>query len=131
METGYQVDQVHFCCWKEIARFMGKGVRTVQRWEADFGLPVRRLNGVDHKASVVAYPSELSEWLTSQWSNRNMMNGTARVTQVAELRENIEKARALRSELASLRSELRATRVTLLQTCHTLTDTSRKTDSLS
>lgn len=31
-----------FTSWKEIARYMGKGVRTVQRWEQDFGLPVRK-----------------------------------------------------------------------------------------
>ena len=32
--------------WKDIARYMGKGVRTVQRWERHLGLPVRRPNGV-------------------------------------------------------------------------------------
>ena len=29
--------------WKEIAGFLGKGVRTVQRWERELGLPVHRL----------------------------------------------------------------------------------------
>ena len=28
--------------WKEIATYMGRGVRTVQRWERELGLPVRR-----------------------------------------------------------------------------------------
>jgi hypothetical protein len=28
--------------WKEIAAYLGRSVRTVQRWEKDFGLPVRR-----------------------------------------------------------------------------------------
>ena len=28
--------------WKEIAVFLGKGVRTVQRWERDHGLPIHR-----------------------------------------------------------------------------------------
>ena len=31
--------------WKDIAKYMGKGVRTVQRWERHLGLPVRRPNG--------------------------------------------------------------------------------------
>jgi len=29
--------------WKEIAAYFGIGVRTVQRWERQFGLPVERL----------------------------------------------------------------------------------------
>ena len=29
--------------WKEIAAYMGRGVRTLQRWERDLALPVRRL----------------------------------------------------------------------------------------
>ncbi|HKR28063.1 MAG TPA: hypothetical protein VJS11_11435 [Acidobacteriaceae bacterium] len=48
--------------WKEIARYMGKGVRTVQRWEQDFGLPVRRPLGSDKKA-VLARPRDLDMWL--------------------------------------------------------------------
>jgi hypothetical protein len=31
--------------WKEVAAYLGKGVRTVQRWEAELGLPVRRPKG--------------------------------------------------------------------------------------
>ena len=30
--------------WKEIATYLGRGVRTVQRWEREEGLPVHRLN---------------------------------------------------------------------------------------
>ena len=29
--------------WKEIAAYLGRGVRTVQRWEREEGLPVHRL----------------------------------------------------------------------------------------
>jgi hypothetical protein len=29
--------------WKEIAQYLDKGIRTVQRWEQQMGLPVRRL----------------------------------------------------------------------------------------
>lgn len=47
--------------WKEIAAFAGKSVRTVQRWERDLGLPVRRL-GPDREI-IVALRSEVSEWL--------------------------------------------------------------------
>lgn len=45
--------------WKEIAGYLGRGVRTVQRYEVLFGLPVRRTT----KASVIAFPHELDRWL--------------------------------------------------------------------
>jgi Tol biopolymer transport system component len=47
--------------WKEIAAYLKKGVRTVQRWEQSNGLPVHRLE-LDHRASVYAYKRELDEW---------------------------------------------------------------------
>ena len=50
------------CCWKEIARFFGKGVRTVQRWEA-LGLPVYRPS--PEKNMVFADPRELRRWALS------------------------------------------------------------------
>ena len=31
--------------WKEIASYLGRSVRTVQRWEREFGLPVHRPAG--------------------------------------------------------------------------------------
>ncbi len=55
--------------WKEIASYLGKGVRTVQRWEQQFGLPVRRPNE-KAKGIVHATRQELDAWLVSQWSQR-------------------------------------------------------------
>ncbi|HEY3767435.1 MAG TPA: hypothetical protein VGN44_02075 [Candidatus Angelobacter sp.] len=49
--------------WKEIAQYFGRGVRTVQRWEAMLGLPVRRPHGKSRSA-VIAITGELDEWLT-------------------------------------------------------------------
>ena len=46
--------------WKEIASYMGKGVRTVQRWEAEMDLPVRRPAADRH--IVLAFPTELDAW---------------------------------------------------------------------
>lgn len=48
--------------WKEIATHFNKSVRTVQRWEQQFGLPVRRPDAHDH-GIVVAFPSELDTWM--------------------------------------------------------------------
>ncbi len=48
--------------WKEIATYMGRGVRTVQRWERELGLPVRRPH--NHlRSPVIALPAELDEWM--------------------------------------------------------------------
>lgn len=48
--------------WKEIAVYLGRGVRTVQRWEAQAGLPVHRPQGRDRSA-VVAFAEEVDAWL--------------------------------------------------------------------
>jgi hypothetical protein len=47
--------------WKEIAAYLGRGVTTVQRWEQQEGLPIRRLPHAK-KGSVFAIKSELDEW---------------------------------------------------------------------
>jgi PAS domain-containing protein len=48
--------------WKEIARHMGTSVRTVQRWESELRLPVRRIEA-RRGAVVFAFPSELDSWV--------------------------------------------------------------------
>ena len=47
--------------WKEIATHLGKGVRTVLRWEKERGLPVHRVPGASGRV-VFAYSDELDEW---------------------------------------------------------------------
>jgi len=51
--------------WKEIASYLGRGVRTVQRWEREEQLPVHRLEH-SKRGSVYALESELARW----WSSR-------------------------------------------------------------
>lgn len=48
--------------WKEIANFFGKGVRTVQRWERERGMPVYRPG--DGSGLVIADPVQLRRWAT-------------------------------------------------------------------
>ncbi|HSP92262.1 MAG TPA: hypothetical protein VLN08_15205, partial [Vicinamibacterales bacterium] len=61
--------------WKEIAAYLGRSVRTVQRWEKDFGLPVRRF-GASKPESVFALLHEIDAWLlTSQGVNARSGNG--------------------------------------------------------
>src|SRR5271154_5510591 len=46
--------------WKEIAAFLGRDERTVNRWEKELGLPVHRLPGT--KGRVYAFADELLAW---------------------------------------------------------------------
>ncbi len=52
--------------WKEIAGHLGKSPRTVQRWERDLGLPVRRIPTPDGGSIVFASRAELDEWRARQ-----------------------------------------------------------------
>ena len=59
LDSGLRLDG-----WKEIASFLNRDVRTVQRWESKENLPVHRhLHGA--RASVFAYQHELEVW----WDN--------------------------------------------------------------
>lgn len=49
--------------WKEIATYLGRGVRTVQRWEAELQLPVHRPRG-KNRSAVIAFREELDQWLS-------------------------------------------------------------------
>jgi tetratricopeptide (TPR) repeat protein len=48
--------------WKAIAEYLKRSPRTVQRWHADFGLPVHHFGG--GKGPVFSYTDELDAWLT-------------------------------------------------------------------
>lgn len=51
--------------WKEIAAFLGHGVRSAQRWERERGLPVHRTPG-GKLGAVYAFKRELSQWMTRE-----------------------------------------------------------------
>jgi Tol biopolymer transport system component len=48
--------------WKEIAAYLNRDVRTVQRWEKQEGLPVHR-HLHDERSSAYAFSNEIDEWL--------------------------------------------------------------------
>lgn len=48
--------------WKEIASYLGRGVRTVQRWELLYRMPVHRPAERDRSA-IVAFSDELDMWV--------------------------------------------------------------------
>ena len=48
--------------WKEIAVYLDRDVRSVQRWEKEEGLPVHR-HMHEKRGTIYAYPSEIDAWL--------------------------------------------------------------------
>ena len=50
--------------WKEIAAYLGKGSRTVQRWEKLYGLPVHRI-GREGGEIVFAFRDEIERWASA------------------------------------------------------------------
>jgi TolB-like protein len=73
MNIGNPIDRLD--SWKEIASYLRRDVRTVQRWEKKEGLPVyRHLH--DKLGSIYAYRNELTEWFTTrQQSGATLASG--------------------------------------------------------
>ncbi len=91
--------------WKEIACYLGRGVRTVQRWEHDLGMPVRRPRAKSRSA-VIAMPEEIDAWLRSTPSNElNTGTSALRLKACASVRPAIEVADQLRGRCETLRRE--------------------------
>jgi hypothetical protein len=49
--------------WKEISSYHKRSVRTVQRWEAQLGLPVYR-PALKDRSAVMAFSDELDGWIS-------------------------------------------------------------------
>jgi hypothetical protein len=48
--------------WKEIATYLGKSVRSVQRWERELGLPVHRINTPEGAQIIFVTRAEIEAW---------------------------------------------------------------------
>jgi hypothetical protein len=90
-------DRAVLTSWKDIAHYVGKGVRTAQRWERELGLPIRRTKP-GRKGIVLAIPGEIDSWVRSQQST----DGSDRATLLRALDVLRAENRELRLELASL-----------------------------
>jgi len=98
---------VIFNSWKEIASYINRGVRTVQRWEAELGMPVRRPRGRGRSA-VLAVRSELDRWIQAcPLEAREKMSQS-----VTELSVNpaIEQLRTSTLQLHQIRSQMHDSR---------------------
>jgi hypothetical protein len=95
-------DSTVLSSWKDIARYMGKGVRTVQRWERHLGLPVRRPTGATRKSAVLLNRSDVDAWMATRFSlrapqiNENALVDVPSSSARINLREGIRTARELR-----------------------------------
>ena len=99
---------------------MGKAVRTVQRWEQEFGLPVRRPAGMNHKSAVLAYRHDIDAWLESSWSLRRKgaaVSGASGGRMQDGMGDRIQTARALRAAHGTLVNEIMTVLDSLVQNC--------------
>ena len=93
--------------WKEIANHLGRSVRTVQRYERELGLPVRR-SASYATGSVIATTAELDAWVSARplrsfFSLRQEPNGR---DALANLQESLAEHHRLREDMARFRVEL-------------------------
>ncbi len=57
--------------WKDISKYLERGIRTCIRWEREFGLPVHRIDEKSQRSKVFAYKSEIDYWLRERANHRN------------------------------------------------------------
>ncbi|HET6933638.1 MAG TPA: hypothetical protein VFI72_02290 [Candidatus Angelobacter sp.] len=99
--------------WKEIACYLNRGVRTVQRWESELGLPVRRPRGRSRSA-VIAMRSDIDHWLKAcPVSAREQMVSEVAVRSANpedrlvrfQIHAHVERSRWLRNNLHQTRQD--------------------------
>ncbi len=94
--------------WKDIANYLGKGVRTVQRYERELSLPVRR-PAKKTGGSVIATKPELDAWVKASPTReefhlpRPPFDNAGLLT---EFRQNVSELHRLREETKVLREQL-------------------------
>lgn len=99
------------CGWKEIANYLGKGVRTVQRYERQMALPVRRPAGKP-RGSVIATKAELDGWVGAS-QIREVFRlptpdaGREYVASAEKMKRGLTKMMQLRDQMLSLRNEVK------------------------
>ena len=122
--------------WKDIAHYLGRGVRTVQRYERELGLPVRRPSG--HPAgAVLAVKSELDSWVKLAPGAAASSDASQRPSQVylsSELAKRLQERAHLHAQMMTLRKEMKANIRTLRESIakvrQQLNETQKRQDSI-
>jgi len=97
--------------WKEVAHYLGRGIRTVQRWEHDLGLPVRRPRGRT-RGPIIALRDDLDDWVNNRpqatnYNGNGLEAGSLSLeASTSPLKENILMSRGLRNKSRELRKEM-------------------------
>ena len=100
--------------WKDIADYLRRDVRTVQRWERERNLPVRRLPG-GRKPRIYALKSELDLWLKGSPADPVPSAPSVAVlpfTNLSESRENEYFSDGLADEIINALTRIPGLRVT-------------------
>lgn len=92
--------------WKDIANYLGMGVRTAQRYELQFGLPIRRPAGKE-RGSVVATKAELDAWVNA---SPILQRKLPEVAALGALKAVLADHHRLRKDMARFREEMRTAR---------------------
>ena len=94
--------------WKEIANYMGLGVRTVQRYRQQLGLPVRRSAGKP-RCLVIATKEELDAWVHARPLTPSFpLDASSLRVALRDFRIALAKQHQLREDLKKMREELHA-----------------------
>jgi hypothetical protein len=96
--------------WKDIANHLGKGVRTVQRYEIHLGLPVRRPAG-RARGAVVATTAELDAWINASPLREECglhKTTTETVAALDAFKALLDEHYRLREEMVRVRAEVHA-----------------------
>jgi hypothetical protein len=108
INSKYTGNREVFSGWKDIANYLGKGKRTVQRYERVLRLPVRRPAG-KAKGSVLATKAELDLWVlsASMRESPEMLDIPLRVAeeQMRKLQTAVAQMQTLHREAMELRAE--------------------------
>lgn len=76
--------QIVLQSWKQIAEYVGRTERTLQRWEREFGFPVHRPSGKSRSA-VMALAEEIQQWARGKPS-LDQIRHTTRLSQAKRVR---------------------------------------------
>jgi tetratricopeptide (TPR) repeat protein len=102
VDPSRHVAKVRLDSWKSIAEYLRRSPRTVQRWHAEFGLPIHRFGGA--KGPVFTYSDELDAWLSGSAAEPGEEKGAIDELVASKKRRSIELC-AQGDALWELRSE--------------------------
>ncbi len=99
--------------WKEIANYLGKGVRTVQRWENELALPVHRPVPGSRRI-VITTKEELAAWLVKQQTRAQAKKEPVSHSEIVRMKRLVDdavaRAEKLRANAARLIEQFESTR---------------------